>query len=53
VLAAARGAGAVASRFEPPVGAFFLAREATGVQIDEPFLEALAPTLPSAALFAT
>ena len=49
----APAARSVASRFEPAIGALFLALEATGVHIDEPFLETLAPTLPPAALFAT
>jgi N-acetylglucosamine kinase-like BadF-type ATPase len=53
VQAGAPAARVVASRFEPAVGALFLALEATGVRIDEAFLETLAPTLPSAALFAT
>jgi hypothetical protein len=53
VQTGAPAARVVASRFEPAVGALFLALEATGVRIDEAFLETLAPTLPSAALFAT
>jgi N-acetylglucosamine kinase-like BadF-type ATPase len=43
----------VVSRFEPAVGALFLALEAAGVTIDEPLLARLAPTLPPAEFFAT
>jgi N-acetylglucosamine kinase-like BadF-type ATPase len=53
VLAAAPGARPVASRFEPAVGALFLAFDAAGIPVDEPFLETLVPTLPAAALFDT
>lgn len=41
------------SRFEPVVGALFLALEAIGVHVDDHLQEQLAPTLPPAALFAT
>ncbi|HJZ47304.1 MAG TPA: BadF/BadG/BcrA/BcrD ATPase family protein [Roseiflexaceae bacterium] len=41
------------SRFEPAVGALFLALESAGVAIDAPLLARLTPTLPSAAFFAT
>jgi N-acetylglucosamine kinase-like BadF-type ATPase len=53
VLAAAPGARPLASRFEPAVGALFLAFDAAGIPVDEPFLETLVPTLPAAALFDT
>ena len=43
----------VESRFEPAVGALFLALEAAGVSIDEALLARLIPTLPPSALFAT
>jgi N-acetylglucosamine kinase-like BadF-type ATPase len=43
----------VPSRFEPAVGALFLALEAAGVLVDTPLLERLVPTLPPASLFAT
>lgn len=43
----------VYSRFEPAVGALFLALEAAGTAVDEPLLRRLAPTLPAASLFAT
>jgi N-acetylglucosamine kinase-like BadF-type ATPase len=43
----------VDSRFEPAVGALFLALDAAGVTIDEPLLARLTATLPPAALFAT
>ena len=43
----------VASRFEPAVGAVFLALEAAGVPVDAPLLARLIPTLPPDALFAT
>ncbi len=41
------------SRFEPVVGALFLALELAGVAIDAPLLARLTPTLPPAAFFAT
>lgn len=41
------------SRFEPVVGALFLALEATGVAVDPPLLDRLVPTLPPASLFTT
>lgn len=41
------------SRFEPAVGALFLALEAAGVVIDEPLVERTLPTVPSAAFFKT
>jgi N-acetylglucosamine kinase-like BadF-type ATPase len=41
------------SRFEPAIGALFLALEAAGVTIDAPLLDRLIPTLPEASLFAT
>jgi len=43
----------VDSRFEPAVGALFLALDAAGVAIDQPLLARLAPTLPPPAFFAT
>jgi N-acetylglucosamine kinase-like BadF-type ATPase len=43
----------VNSRFEPVVGALFLALEAAGVAIDEPLLARLVPTLPPSSLFET
>ena len=42
-----------ASRFEPVVGALFLALEAAGVTINTPLLERLIPTLPPTAFYAT
>jgi N-acetylglucosamine kinase-like BadF-type ATPase len=53
VWSAAPSARVVASRFEPAVGALFLALEAAGVAIDEPLLARLAPTLPYGTFFAT
>jgi N-acetylglucosamine kinase-like BadF-type ATPase len=44
---------AVPSRFEPAVGALFLALEAAGMPVDVPLLERLIPTLPPVSLFAT
>lgn len=41
------------SRFEPAVGALFLALEAAGVPISEALLAKLAPTLPPISFFAT
>lgn len=41
------------SRFEPVVGALFLALEAAGQAIDEALLSQLVPTLPPASLFQT
>jgi N-acetylglucosamine kinase-like BadF-type ATPase len=43
----------VDSRFEPAVGALFLALDAASVAIDEPLLARMAPTLPPPAFFAT
>jgi N-acetylglucosamine kinase-like BadF-type ATPase len=43
----------VESRFEPAVGALFLALELAGVVIDAPLLARMTPTLPPAAFFAT
>jgi N-acetylglucosamine kinase-like BadF-type ATPase len=43
----------VNSRFEPAVGAFFLALEAAGVVIDEPLIERTLPTVPSPTFFKT
>jgi N-acetylglucosamine kinase-like BadF-type ATPase len=43
----------VYSRFEPAVGALFLALEAAGTAVDEALLQRLVPTLPEASLFAT
>jgi N-acetylglucosamine kinase-like BadF-type ATPase len=43
----------VETRFEPAVGALFLALEQAGVMIDDSLLARLTPTLPSAAFFAT
>jgi hypothetical protein len=43
----------VNSRFEPAVGALFLALEAAGQTVDEPLLARLVPTLPPASFFAT
>jgi N-acetylglucosamine kinase-like BadF-type ATPase len=43
----------VMSRFEPVVGALFLAYEQTGVAIDDALLERLVATLPAADLFTT
>ncbi len=47
------GVRPVDSRFEPAVGALFLALEAAGETIDEPLLARLVPTLPPSSLFAT
>jgi len=43
----------VYTRFEPAIGALFLALEAIGVSVDEDLLKRLIPTLPEASLFAT
>jgi hypothetical protein len=43
----------VESRFEPAVGAAFLALELAGVAIDAPLLARLTPTLPPATFFET
>jgi len=43
----------VESRFEPAVGALFLALELAGVAIDAPLLARMTPTLPPVAFFAT
>ena len=53
VHAAAPHVHVVESRFEPAVGALFLALELAGVPIDTPLLARLTPTLPPAAFFAT
>jgi N-acetylglucosamine kinase-like BadF-type ATPase len=41
------------SRFEPAIGALFLALEKVAISIDEPLLARMLPTLPPASLFAT
>ena len=51
--AAAPHVQVVDSRFEPVVGALFLALELTGVAIDAPLLARLTPTLPPTAFFET
>ena len=43
----------VDSRFEPAVGALFMALEKAGVSVDERLVERLLPTLPPATFFAT
>lgn len=43
----------VNSRFEPAVGALFLALESAGVVIDEPLIKRAVPTVPTAAFFMT
>ena len=53
VRSAASGVRPVASRFEPAVGALFIALEDAGITIDEPLLARLAPTLPRGTFFAT
>src|SRR6266545_932253 len=53
VRAAALNVQVVDSRFEPVVGALFLALELAGVAIDASLLARLTPTLPPAAFFAT
>jgi len=53
VRAAAPNVHVVDSRFEPAVGALFLALELAGVAIDAPLLARLTPTLPPAVFFAT
>jgi N-acetylglucosamine kinase-like BadF-type ATPase len=53
VQAGAPGAHSVKARFEPAVGALFLALEAAGVAVDEALLARLVPTLPPPLLFAT
>ena len=53
VQAAAPGARPRVSRFEPAVGALFLALEAAGIAIDQLRRARLASTLPPAAFFAT
>jgi N-acetylglucosamine kinase-like BadF-type ATPase len=53
VRAAAPHVQVVESRFEPAVGALFLALELAGVAIDTPLLGRMTPTLPPAAFFAT
>jgi N-acetylglucosamine kinase-like BadF-type ATPase len=53
VRAAAPNVQVVDSRYEPVVGALFLALELAGVLIDAPLLARLMPTLPPAAFFAT
>jgi hypothetical protein len=53
VQSVAPGAKPLVSRFEPAVGALFLALETAGIAIDEPLRARLAATLPSAAFFAT
>lgn len=41
------------SRFEPAVGALFLALEKVGVRVDDSLVEHFLPTLPPATLFVT
>ena len=53
VQTAAPGAHPVKARFEPAVGALFLALEAAGVVVDDALLARLVPTLPPPLLFAT
>jgi N-acetylglucosamine kinase-like BadF-type ATPase len=53
VQAVAPDVQVVESRFEPAVGALFLALEQAGVAIDTPLLGRLVPSLPPAAFFAT
>ena len=53
VRAEAPNVHVVDSRFEPAVGALFLALELAGVAIDAPLLARLTPTLPPAVFFAT
>ncbi|MEO7909160.1 MAG: BadF/BadG/BcrA/BcrD ATPase family protein [Roseiflexaceae bacterium] len=53
VRMAAPNVQVVESRFEPAVGALFLALELAGVAIDAPLLARMTPTLPPAAFFAT
>jgi hypothetical protein len=53
VRAAAPNVQVVDSRFEPVVGALFLALELAGVAIDASLLARLTPTLPPATFFAT
>jgi N-acetylglucosamine kinase-like BadF-type ATPase len=53
VRATSPGVRPVNSRFEPAVGAFFLALEAAGVAIDETLVERTLPTVPPAAFFKT
>jgi N-acetylglucosamine kinase-like BadF-type ATPase len=53
VRAAAPDVHVVDSRFEPVVGALFLALELAGVPIDMSLLARLTPTLPAAVFFAT
>ena len=53
VRSASPGVCPVRSRFEPVVGALFLALEAADVPVEEGLLGRLAPTLPPAALFET
>jgi N-acetylglucosamine kinase-like BadF-type ATPase len=43
----------VDSRFEPAVGALFMALERAGVRVDEALVERLLPTLPPSTLYAT
>ena len=49
----APGVRPVMSRYEPAVGALFLALEAAGVPIDQHLLARLVPTLPPPSLYAT
>jgi N-acetylglucosamine kinase-like BadF-type ATPase len=53
VRAAAPTVQVVDSRFEPVVGALFLALELAGVAIDAPLQSRMTPTLPPAAFFVT
>jgi N-acetylglucosamine kinase-like BadF-type ATPase len=53
VRAVAPDVHVVESRFEPAVGALFLALELAGVAIDDSLLARMTPTLPPATFFAT
>lgn len=53
VRAAAPDVHPVNSRFEPVVGALFLAFESLGVAVDDALLARLLPTVPASSLFAT
>lgn len=53
VLESSPGARPVRSRFDPAVGALFLAWEAAGLPVDESRLSRMIPTLPPASLFET
>jgi hypothetical protein len=53
VQTASPGVQPAMSRFEPAVGALFLALESAGVCVDEPLMARLSASLPPPALFAT